>query len=65
MATKELEDQLKEQLTVLADRERTLGTDHQDTATSYNNIGVTYESMGDYSKAQEYHQKTAIARGEQ
>jgi tetratricopeptide (TPR) repeat protein len=42
----------------LAIRERVLGTDHSDTATSYNNIGSTYNSMQNYPKAIEYYLKT-------
>ena len=35
----------------------TLGEEHRETATSYNNIGTVYDDMGDYAKALEYHQK--------
>ena len=38
-------------------RERTLGKEHPDTATSYNNIGQVYYSQGEYPKALEYHFK--------
>ncbi len=31
-----------------------LGTEHPDTATSYNNIGLVYQEQGDYTKALEY-----------
>ncbi len=41
----------------LAIWEKVLGTEHPDTATSYNNIGVVYKSMGDYDKALEYYGK--------
>ncbi|MDR1222975.1 MAG: tetratricopeptide repeat protein [Tannerella sp.] len=41
----------------LAINERVLGTNHPDTATSYNSIGTTYYSMGNYPKALEYHLK--------
>jgi tetratricopeptide (TPR) repeat protein len=42
--------------------ERVLGTEHPDTAASYNNIGCTYNSMGDYPKALEYHLKALAIR---
>jgi tetratricopeptide (TPR) repeat protein len=47
-------------LKALAIRERVLGTEHPDTATSYNNIGVTYKSMGDYPKALEFYLKDLV-----
>jgi tetratricopeptide (TPR) repeat protein len=34
-----------------------LGKDHPDTATTYNNIAVVYDDMGDYDKALEYYEK--------
>ena len=34
------------------------GERHPDVATSYNNIGSIYDSMGDYSKALEYYTKS-------
>ncbi len=37
--------------------EELYGTDHEKTATSYNNIGYVFDSMGDYPKALEYYQK--------
>jgi tetratricopeptide (TPR) repeat protein len=45
---------LEYHLKALAILERILETDHLDTAASYNNIGYTYNSMGDYPKALEY-----------
>jgi len=42
--------------------EKVYGTEHQDTATSYNNIGGVYYSQGDYAKALEYHQKALEIR---
>lgn len=42
----------------MAIREKMLGTEHPDTATSYNNIGVTYYKQGDTDKALEYLGKT-------
>ncbi|MDR1224511.1 MAG: tetratricopeptide repeat protein [Tannerella sp.] len=57
MTTEEWEDQLKGQLTVPADCERTLGMYDPKTATSCNNIGGTYNSVREYPKALEYHLK--------
>ena len=33
------------------------GTEHPDTARSYNDIGAVYDNQGDYAKALEYYQK--------
>ncbi|MDR1224514.1 MAG: tetratricopeptide repeat protein [Tannerella sp.] len=44
-------------LKALAIRERVLETDHPDASASYNNIGSTYDSMGNYPKALEYYLK--------
>ena len=38
-------------------REKVLGTEHPDTATSYNNIGSVYYAQSDYDKALEYFNK--------
>ena len=38
-------------------REKVLGKEHPDTATSYNNIGLVYGTKGDYDKALEYYFK--------
>ena len=38
-------------------REKVLGKNHSDTAESYNDIGTTYDYLGDYTKALEYHFK--------
>ena len=38
-------------------REGTQGKENSDTATSYNNIGLTYDNLGDYTKALEYYFK--------
>lgn len=35
-------------------REKLYGKDHADTATSYNNLGVVYNSQGNYDKALKY-----------
>jgi tetratricopeptide (TPR) repeat protein len=37
--------------------EKVRGTNHPDTATSYNNIGEVYKSKGEYDKALEFYQK--------
>ena len=39
-------------------REGTQGKEDSDTAESYNNIGTTYDYLGDYTKALEYHFKS-------
>ncbi len=41
----------------LAIREKVLGKEHVDTATSYSNMGGLYKTMGDYPKALNYYQK--------
>jgi tetratricopeptide (TPR) repeat protein len=53
---------LEYHLKALAIRERILGTEHPETAVSYNNIGVTYDSMGEYPKALEYFLKDLAIR---
>ena len=37
--------------------EELYGKEHENTATSYNNIGAVYDDQGDYSKALEYYGK--------
>ena len=44
---------------VISIREKVLGKEHQDTATSYNNIAGVYFSQGDYPKALEWYQKAS------
>jgi len=36
---------------------KTLGETHKDTATSYNNLGLSYKAMGNYAKAEAMYQK--------
>jgi tetratricopeptide (TPR) repeat protein len=48
---------LEYHLKALDIRERVFGTDHPDTAASYNNIGSTYNSMGNYQKTLEFKMK--------
>ena len=43
-------------------RESFLGTEHPDTATSYNNIGLVYYTQGDYDKALEYYFRALAIR---
>jgi tetratricopeptide (TPR) repeat protein len=38
-------------------REKGLGTEHPDTATTYNNIAGVYQAQGDYDKALEWYKK--------
>jgi len=37
--------------------EKIYGKEYQETATSYNNLGIVYRSQGDYPKAEEYYLK--------
>ena len=43
-------------------REKVLGTEHPDTATSYNNIAMVYHYQGDYANALEWHWKALAVR---
>jgi tetratricopeptide (TPR) repeat protein len=38
-------------------REKVQGTEHPDTATTYNNMALVYQAQGDYPKALKYYQK--------
>ena len=38
-------------------RLKTLGGEHPSVATSYNNIGLTWKTKGEYDKALEYYEK--------
>ena len=38
------------------------GQDHPDVATSYNNIGLVHESLGDFEKALFHHEKALEIR---
>ena len=42
--------------------EKILGTEHPDTATSYNDIAVVYNNMGDYQRALEWYRKALAIR---
>ena len=44
-------------------RERTLGNDHPDTATTYNNMAGVYQAQGEYEKALKYYGKALEFRG--
>ena len=44
-------------LRLISLREKMLGKEHPNTATSYNNIGTTYHYLGNHPKALEYHFK--------
>ena len=44
----------------LSIREKVLGKEHPDTATTCNNIAVVYASQGNYSKALEWYRKTLL-----
>ena len=46
----------------LAIREKVLGSEHPDTAASYNNIGLLYHDQGDYPQALNYYQKALSIR---
>ena len=41
----------------LAIREKVLGYEHPDTATTYNNIAVIYNNLGEYNQALDWHEK--------
>ena len=43
-------------------REKILGEEHPDTATSYNNLAVLYKSMGEYQKAEPLYLKALKIR---
>jgi tetratricopeptide (TPR) repeat protein len=43
-------------------RERILGTQHPNTAITYNNIGFVYDNQGDYPKALAFYQKALKIR---
>ncbi len=47
---------------VLEIREKILGTEHVDTAISYNNVGTLYDAKDDYVKALEYYEKALTIR---
>ena len=47
---------------VITLRERLYGTEHLDTADSYNNIGIVYNELSEYEKALEYHFKALKIR---
>ena len=34
-----------------------LGPNHIDVATSYNNLGLVYEAMGELQQAKDYHER--------
>ena len=38
-------------------KQKTLPANHPDLAISYNNIGLVYDKMGEYSKALSYYEK--------
>ena len=42
--------------------ETVLGTNHRETATTYNNIATVYRAQGDYARALELHQKALDIR---
>jgi len=43
-------------------REKVLGSEHPDTAATYNNIAGVYDNQGDYPKALEWYQKALAIR---
>ena len=38
-------------------RERVLGSDHPDTAATYNNMALVYKAQGEYEKALDYYER--------
>ena len=43
-------------------RQQSLPSNHPDLASSYNNIGIVYDSMGEYSKALSSYEKALEIR---
>ena len=43
-------------------RRRILGEDHADTASSYNSVGCTYKTLGNYKEALNYKTKSLEIR---
>jgi tetratricopeptide (TPR) repeat protein len=58
------QDAFRWQKESLAIRKKTLGEEHPDTATSYNNLAGLYESMGVYEKAEQLYLKALKIREE-
>lgn len=50
-------DTLEFYCNTLKEREKLLGEDHPDTATSYNNVASVYYSKGEYDKALDFYEK--------
>ena len=40
----------------LSIRQKKLGAENVQVATSYNNLGLVHEQLGDFEKAKEYHE---------
>eukprot|EP00761_Pharyngomonas_kirbyi_P009711 gb/GECH01009729.1/.p1 GENE.gb/GECH01009729.1/~~gb/GECH01009729.1/.p1 ORF type:complete len:698 (+),score=165.38 gb/GECH01009729.1/:1-2094(+) len=53
---------LSEYLTVLSIRLQTVGENHKDTATDYNNIGLAYSSLKQSEESLEYLRKALVIR---
>jgi tetratricopeptide (TPR) repeat protein len=49
-------------LKALKIREKVLGEEHPDTATSYNNLAVFYYGQGDFERAYEFMKKAVDVR---
>ena len=39
-----------------------LGAKHVDVATTYNNLGVIHQDLGDFEQAKEYHERALAIR---
>ena len=39
-----------------------MGEDHVNVATSYNNLALVYNSLGEYNQGKEFHQKALTIR---
>ena len=43
-------------------KKKIFGEDHADVATSYNNLALVYERLGEYNQAKELHEKALTIR---
>ena len=57
MAQGDYAEALKRYHKSLAIKEKTLGTDHPSTGTTYNNIAVVYQDQGNYAEALKWYKK--------
>ena len=43
-------------------RKKIFGENHVDVATSYNNLALVYNNLGEYNQAKELHEKAVMIR---